>query len=163
MLVTLGNCWSNSVLSEKNPRVRKIFVRNSGAGNGCANFMDAWKKCGLSAGKTHVHKIPPLRGGVYFGFWGGGEVPIFIFMGARIFLKKRTSTPTRKRFPHSTVYDSVYKHIFDTLAFLKTHRHAVYHCLKEVQKPFRHASSSVLKTRISTRACLFLKRAFAPI
>ena len=23
--------------------VRKIFVRNSGAGNGCANFMDAWK------------------------------------------------------------------------------------------------------------------------
>ena len=27
----------------KNPRVRKIFVRNSGAGNGCINFMDAWK------------------------------------------------------------------------------------------------------------------------
>ena len=30
-------------LFQKNPRVRKIFVRNSGAGNGCANFMDAWK------------------------------------------------------------------------------------------------------------------------
>ena len=29
--------------SQKNPRVRKILVRNSGAGNGCANFMDAWK------------------------------------------------------------------------------------------------------------------------
>ena len=28
---------------QKNPRVRKIFVRNSGAGNGRANFMDAWK------------------------------------------------------------------------------------------------------------------------
>ena len=28
---------------QKNPRVRKIRVRNSGAGNGCANFMDAWK------------------------------------------------------------------------------------------------------------------------
>ena len=27
--------------SQKNPRVRKIRVRNSGAGNGCANFMDA--------------------------------------------------------------------------------------------------------------------------
>ena len=24
---------------QKNPRVRKILVRNSGAGNGCANFM----------------------------------------------------------------------------------------------------------------------------
>ena len=30
-------------LNQKNPRVRKIRVRNSGAGNGCANFMDTWK------------------------------------------------------------------------------------------------------------------------
>ena len=30
-------------MSQKNPRVRKISVRNSGAGNGCVNFMDAWK------------------------------------------------------------------------------------------------------------------------
>ena len=37
--------------NEKNPRVRKIRVRNSGAGNGCANCMDTWKKCLLSAGK----------------------------------------------------------------------------------------------------------------
>ena len=28
---------------QKNPRVRKMFVGNSGAENGCANFMDAWK------------------------------------------------------------------------------------------------------------------------
>ena len=28
---------------QKNPRVRKIRVRNSGAGNGCPNFMDTWK------------------------------------------------------------------------------------------------------------------------
>ena len=29
---------------QKNPlSVRKIRVRNSGAGNGCANFMDTWK------------------------------------------------------------------------------------------------------------------------
>ena len=31
------------LLDQKNPRVRKIRVRNSGAGNGCANFMDTWK------------------------------------------------------------------------------------------------------------------------
>ena len=51
-----------------------MFVRNSGAGNGCANFMGASKKCVLSAGKKHVHKIPPFRGGGVFGFffWGGG-------------------------------------------------------------------------------------------
>ena len=31
-------------ISQKNPcSVSKIRVRNSGAGNGCANFMDAWK------------------------------------------------------------------------------------------------------------------------
>ena len=30
-------------LDQKNPRVRKIRVRNSGAGNGCVNFMDARK------------------------------------------------------------------------------------------------------------------------
>ena len=69
---------------QKNPRVRKILVRNSGAGNGCANFMDTWKKCVLSAGKTHVHKIPPFRGGI-LGFVGGGRAD-FIFMGAGIFL-----------------------------------------------------------------------------
>ena len=33
--------------TQKKPRVRKIFVRNSGAGNGCANFMDAWKKASI--------------------------------------------------------------------------------------------------------------------
>ena len=32
-----------AAMSQKNPRVRKIRVRNSGAGNGCANFMDTWK------------------------------------------------------------------------------------------------------------------------
>ena len=32
---------------QKSPRVRKISVRNSGAGNGCANFMDAWKNASV--------------------------------------------------------------------------------------------------------------------
>ena len=69
-------------------------------------------------------------------------------------------TPTRKRFPHSTVYECL-KAFFRHASVFKTHRHAAYHCLKEVQKPFRHAS--VFKTRVSTRGCPFLKRAFLPI
>ena len=41
----LQNTWERlESLFQKNPRVRKIRVRNSGAGNGCANFMDTWKK-----------------------------------------------------------------------------------------------------------------------
>ena len=49
--------------SQKNPRVRKIRVRNSGAGNGCANFMDTWKNA-FFLQENHVRKIPL--------FWGGG-------------------------------------------------------------------------------------------
>ena len=70
-------------LIQKNPRVRQIRVRNSGAGNGCASFMDTWEKCVLSAGKTMSVKFPFLGGGVWGG--GGGSAD-FIFMGARIFL-----------------------------------------------------------------------------
>ena len=72
-------------LSQKNPRVRKIFVRNSGAGNGCVNFMDAWKKRVPCAGKTLVHKIPRFRGGLFWVFWGGGGSADFIFMARRFF------------------------------------------------------------------------------
>ena len=67
---------------QKNPRVRKIRVRNSGAGNGSANFMDTWKKSVLSAGKPVSVKFLLFRG----GFGGGGGSADFIFMGARIFL-----------------------------------------------------------------------------
>ena len=72
---TLGSCdqWGFCLdKSQKNPRVRKIRVRNSGAGNGCANFMGAWNFWVLSAGKPH--KIPRFGGGI-LGL-GGGEVPI---------------------------------------------------------------------------------------
>ena len=51
---------------QKNPRVRKIRVRNSGAENGCANFMDTWKKCLLSAGKPMSVKFLVLGGGGVF-------------------------------------------------------------------------------------------------
>ena len=46
-------------------------------------FYGRLEKCVLSAGKTHVHKIPRFRGGV---FWvlGGGGVPI-LFLWARGF------------------------------------------------------------------------------
>ena len=73
--------------NQKNPRVHKIRVRNSGAGNGCANFMDACKKCVLSAGKPMSIKFRVLGG--FLG--GGGGSADFIFMGARIFLKKMGS------------------------------------------------------------------------
>ena len=77
-----GSIATLSCLFQKNPRVRKIRVRNSGAGNGCANFMDTWKKCVLSAGKPMSIKFPVFWGGV----GGGGGSADFIFMGARIFL-----------------------------------------------------------------------------
>ena len=58
----------------ENPRVHKIFVRNSGAGNGCANLMGTWKNCVLSAGKPMSIKFLVLRG-VFcdFFFLGGGK------------------------------------------------------------------------------------------
>ena len=55
----------------------KLFVRNSGAGNGCANFMDTWKKCVLSAGKTMSVKFPFFGVGV----WGEGGECRFDFYG----------------------------------------------------------------------------------
>ena len=67
-------------LFQKNPRVRKIRVRNSGAGNGCANFMDTWKKCVLSAGKPMSIKCRVL--GEVLG--GGEGVPI-LFLWTRGF------------------------------------------------------------------------------
>ena len=43
--------------------------------------MGRLEKCILSAEKPHVHKNPRFRGGVYFGFFWGGGVPIFVFVG----------------------------------------------------------------------------------
>ena len=71
--------------TQKNPfSVRKIFVRNSGAGNGCINFMDAWKNAFFLQEKPMSIKLLVLGGG--FGFFLGGGSADFIFMGARIFL-----------------------------------------------------------------------------
>ena len=103
--------WTSlCVFVQKSPRVRKIFVRNSGAGNGCANFMDAWKKCVLSAGKPMSIKFRVLGGGV-----GGGGGCRFYFYGCEDFsdllfsqsstccLEKRLRLRTRReaRLPES--------------------------------------------------------------
>ena len=82
----------SSAILQKNPRVRIIFVRNSGAGNGCANFMGTWKNCVLSVGKAMSIKFLVLGGGI-LGFRGGSAD--FIFMGARIFLNTFVSEGTR--------------------------------------------------------------------
>ena len=74
---------------QKNPRVRKIRVRNSGAGNGCANFMDTWKTCVLSAGKTMSVKFP-----FFWGGFGGGECRFYFYGRAdfsEIFHRKENS------------------------------------------------------------------------
>ena len=64
-----------------------MFVRNSGAGNGCVNFMDAWKNAFFLQEKPMSIKFLVLGGGGILGFGGGGGGSAdFIFMGARIFL-----------------------------------------------------------------------------
>ena len=75
--------------AQKHPRVRiKCFVRNSGAGNGCANFMGAWKNAFFLQEKEPMPIKFRVLGGVFlFFFGGGGGSADFSFMGARIFLK----------------------------------------------------------------------------
>ena len=73
------------VFFQKKPRVGKISVRNSGAGNGCANFMGAWKNALFLQEKPMSMKFRVLGGG-YFGFWGGGGSVDFIFRGVGILL-----------------------------------------------------------------------------
>ena len=84
-VATIVVCRRNSSCnSQKNPRVRKILVRNSGARNGCANFMDAWKKNVRSAGKAMSIKFLVLGEGGILGFFGGGGV-LILFLWAREF------------------------------------------------------------------------------
>ena len=73
--------------TQKNPRVRKILVRDSGAGSGCANFMGTWISAFFLQETLHVHKIPRFRGGRVFWVWGGKCR--FYFMGVGIFLRNR--------------------------------------------------------------------------
>ena len=72
-------CPSEFEIIQKNPRVRKIFVRNSGAGNGCVNFMDAWKNALFLQEKPMSIKFLVLGGGGILGFGGGGECRFYFY------------------------------------------------------------------------------------
>ena len=77
---------------QQQKKIRKIlvsvkFVSAICRGNGCANFMDAWKNAFFLQEKPMSIKI--LVWGGDFGFGGGGGSADFIFMGARIFLRRR--------------------------------------------------------------------------
>ena len=78
------------VFIQKNPRVRKIRVRNSGAGKWLRQFYGRLESAFFLQEKPMSIKFLLLGGGGYLGFfWGGGD---FIFMGAGIFPKySRTS------------------------------------------------------------------------
>ena len=105
---------------QKNPRVRKLLVRNSGAANGRANFMGTWKNAFFLQEKPMSIKFLVLGGGGISGFGGGGGSADFIFMGARIFLNdsvyphgpalskplgQRSEGPTRKP-RHASVFST---------------------------------------------------------
>ena len=64
-----------------------MFVRNSGAGNGCANFMDAWKHALFLQEKPCPQKFLVFFGGVFWVFWGAGECR-FHFYGLEDFSDK---------------------------------------------------------------------------
>ena len=64
--------------TQKNPRVRKIRVRNSGAGNGCAVFMGSWKNAFFSAGKPVSIRFFVL-GGAILGLGGGGKCRFYFY------------------------------------------------------------------------------------
>ena len=64
---------------QTNHRVHKILVRNSGAGNGCANFMGAWEHALFLQEKPMSITFLVfwgVGGGGILGFWGEGGVPI---------------------------------------------------------------------------------------
>ena len=58
-------------ITQKNPRVRKMFCPQFWGRKWLRQFYGRLEERVLSAGKTHVHKIPPFRGGI-LGL-GGGE------------------------------------------------------------------------------------------
>ena len=84
------NCSHNVSQNQKKRGVHKISARNSGAGNGCANFMGAWHFLVLSAGKPPLPIKFRLLGG---GFWvfleGGGWKCQFYFYGRGDFSDKK--------------------------------------------------------------------------
>ena len=86
-LLSAGYKWSRSYKDQRNPRVRKIRVRDSGPEMAAPILWAPRISVFFLQEKLHVflYKIPRFRGaGLGLGVWGG-EVPIH-FMGAGIFL-----------------------------------------------------------------------------
>ena len=75
-------------LNQKKPDVRDFSARNSGAGNGCTNFMGAWHFLVLPAGKPAMPiKFLVLVGDLGF-LEGGVEVRILFLWAWRFFRLK---------------------------------------------------------------------------
>ena len=84
---SVKKCENFEAILPFSSRVRKIFVRNSGAGNGCANFMDAWQKASVLQDKTMSIKfLVFLGGGIWVFFWGGSSD--FYFYGREDFSER---------------------------------------------------------------------------
>ena len=73
------------IFEKENPRVHKMFVRDFGAGNGCVNFMDAWKNAFFLQEKPMSIKFLALGGGNFGFFFGGGECADFILWAQGFF------------------------------------------------------------------------------
>ena len=110
--------------SQNKPHVRNLSARNSGAENGCANFMGAWHFWFFLLENTHAHIIPRFAGGG--GGWkGGGGSADVIFMAliSSFFLsfskdkgrqlqctgKRRKFTPTLSAPPRSKLPGTPYE------------------------------------------------------
>ena len=71
------------------------------------------KKCVLSAGTSHVHKIPRFRGGGLLGFFlGGGELsgPL------RLRVQSRSRTRLRIAASIAFLFRACFKGVLDTIA-----------------------------------------------
>ena len=68
----LRSCLNNLPCVQKSPRVRKMFCLQFWGRKWVHQFYGRLEKCILSAGKTHVHKIPRFFGGGVFVYaWNG--------------------------------------------------------------------------------------------
>ena len=90
--------------SQKNPRVRKIFLSAILGPEMAAPILWVPRiSVFFLQENLHVHKIPCFRGGVFWVWFGGGSAD-FIFMGAGIFM---TVCPPNR--PHPFAHSRVLK------------------------------------------------------
>ena len=82
-----SNVFCQFLRRKRKPYVRNFSARNSGAGNGCANFMGAWHFLFFLLENPHAHKFPPFSGGLGVCWRGGVEVPFFMGVGIWGFLE----------------------------------------------------------------------------